>query len=356
MKKSFQKTLIAASVGSVLAMASLSASALSAYGTTNLLFPYVNTANTAYTFVTVVNDGSNIPAGGNAYHFYYGTKAIGAANSASCDHQDGTARTTANDLMQFEVRKAIDLPATFGDTTSTPYYYTGGTNRNGFLIVNSAVGVDIAAPALSINSTLYGEAVVIDTASGLRMSYSSNNLQTAPGLDPDFTIGNTAPGVGGPESNNIVDANGDGVGDASHVVSWYQSPTVSTAWYVAPLGLRSQMTPSAGGGIYAVYNMYDSTYTQSGAYDANEAFQSGATPATVRCLGVLTRGDVLFPGAVNNTNNGGFAHLATTATSLSSTLAPALPAVVENNKSLVYKVQSTSAVGTTTTVSRETIR
>ncbi|MGV8803662.1 MAG: hypothetical protein ACWA6Y_01710 [Polaromonas sp.] len=343
MKKSFQKTLIAASVGGLLAVASMSASAINANGTTNLLFPYVNTATSAYTFVTVVNRGDGNAAGN--YHFYYGTKAIGAANSGDCDHQDGLATTTANDVMQFEVRKALDLPTIFGDTTSKPYYYTGGTGRNGFLIVNSAAADNPAA----INASLYGEAVVIDTASGLRMAYSSDNLQTLGATaNSDFSIGNVGPGAGGPETGNSFDANGDAVNDAVHMVSWYQTPTVSTSWFVAPLGLRSEMTPSAGGGLTGTYNMYDSSFAQTGAYDNNENFNSGAKPTSVKCVGVIQRSDILFPGALANTNNGGFSNLATTAVATDG---------AEDNKSLVYKVQSTSAVGSASTfVSRETIR
>ena len=57
MKKSFQKTLIAASVGAVMVAASMGAHA-GTPGTTNLLFPYVTTQAGAFTFISIVNQNS----------------------------------------------------------------------------------------------------------------------------------------------------------------------------------------------------------------------------------------------------------------------------------------------------------
>lgn len=120
MKKTFQKSLIAASVGALLATASMVASA-GTPGTTNLLFPYVTSKVGAYTFLSITNQLG--APGPTPLHFTWATKAIGAANSATCNHVNGDAMSTPNDLMQFEMSNRIDVPAAFGDTTSAPKYF-----------------------------------------------------------------------------------------------------------------------------------------------------------------------------------------------------------------------------------------
>jgi len=173
MQKSFQKSLLA-----VAAAAALSSTAFAAeVGTNKLIFPYISTASTAYSFITLTNRGSgstntssgaanrlvNVPM-----HFVYGTKAQTAANSAACEHADGDASATANDVMTFEVMDKVNMFTLTGEgvgTVPSPLtssYYplaAANTGRHGFLIVNGN-----NAP---VGTTLYGSAVVIDTATGL---------------------------------------------------------------------------------------------------------------------------------------------------------------------------------------------
>lgn len=369
MKKTFRLTRVAASVGALLFVGSASVMA-AGVGTTNLIFPYVKSDPNAYTFISIVNPGYT-PTAGNAnggYHFSYGMKLVTAPNfdpaggTDACEHADGRARTTSTDLMQFEMSNRINLPAAFGDTTSVPYYYNGTTATHGFLIVNTNHdGLGGAGAAAYTGQRIYGEAVVIDVATGLRVSYTTNDLNTDNAANPDFTVNNVGV-TGGPIT--VTTQNTDGVGSLNgvNVLNWMQTPTVATSWYVAPLGLRSEMTPSGNGGLYAVYRALNTTYTDFGAYDNNEQFHSGAHNTTVRCLGLITRNNMLNSSPLNNTVNGGWTKMSTSNSNVAGGEGDVVNGAgnglgtsgIAKNKSLIYKIQSTTALGSAMTfVSRE---
>lgn len=335
--KFFQKSLIAAAV--VVASA---ASFAAEIGTTNLLFPYVSSGSSAYTFLTINNGG---PANlGGAMHFSYGMKANTAANATGCEHSNGNGTLTPNDVTQFEMSNKLNLATELanGDTNGG-FPWTGGADKQGFLIVNST-GAGLSG------DTLYGSAVVIDTASGLRLAYSTQGLNTTAAANADFSINNTGV-VGGPETASSLGATGGLTGNANHMVTWFASPTVTAGWYVVPLGFESAMTPSGSiGGITASYTMVNSAASLGGAYDMKEAFTSGSQPASVRCAGIVTRADMLQSGALANSNKGGMALLTTT-----SPIVAADKTVAD--KSLVYSAQTTAALGGSSTfVNRVTHR
>ncbi len=351
MQKSFKKSLIAASIGLAVGGASMGAIAAD-YATTNLLFPFVSTATNAYTFITIVQTGPAVGGGAATnVHFAYSTKPITAPNTgvgSQCDHADSDATMTPNDVMQFEVRKRIDLPNALGDATSAPFYYLAGVGRHGFLIANANTVGGLAGARLT------GEAVIIDIASGQTMAYSTTNLNTNTSANPDFTINNTGV-AGGPEAaNTAADPDGAGGFNSTYPVSWYPAAIVTTGWFVAPLGTRLEMTPALPGGLVAAYAMYETTYAQTGAYNINEQFVSGGLVTEVTCLGVLTRADLLQGGALIHSNGGGYAHLAVFNDNVAAGLAPLGGTAATPHKSLVYKLQSTSALGVpVATVTRE---
>jgi len=326
MKKTFQKSLLVAAVAASLGSAAMAAE----IGTTNLLFPFVSSGASAFTFITV-NNGGPANAGG-AMHFTYGMKAATATNGTGCEHSDGNGTLTANDVTQFEMSGKVNVATALanGDTNGG-FTWTGGADKQGFLIVNS----NGSAPALS-NDVLYGSAVVVDTASGLRLAYSTQGLNTDTNPVADFSLNNTAL-AGGPEVANTV----VGTVNGNHVVTWYATPGVSTSWYVVPLGLETSMSPSGAiGGIAGSYSMYNSAGTLGGAYDMKEVFTSGSLSSAVVCTGNVTRAQMLQSGALANSNLGGMALLSTSvAAAASGSLA---------NKSLVYSVQNTSLIGTGT--------
>lgn len=339
MKNSFQKNLIAASVGAVLAAGSLAAHAGTA-ATTNLLFPYVTTATGSYTFISIVARGG--VAASPAVHFTYAMKATSAANSASCTHLDGDAVMTPNDLLQFEIQNKVDMKTTFGDTTSTAKYFpntAAAANQHGMLVVNNdvaAAGVYGGAAAY-LNAPLYGEARIISTSTGLAAGYSTDDLHTTGAANPSFAA-----------------AAGPDLGGSVKVLSWFADPTVSTSWFVEPLGTEQEMA-FAGNATqtYGVYNTgtqnvalaaWDAPTGTLGHFNNNEVFQSSTATASVTCLGTFTRATLL--GALNSpwSANGGWGVFDMSAA----------PSPVTATGSLVYKMESTSALGGTTSfITRE---
>lgn len=360
MKKMFQKSLLAAAV-----LAGTTAFAADV-GQSNLMFPYITTSATGFTFITITNRLANLVnpdmAAGNGaigvpMHFAYGVKATSAANSTACIHADGMASTTANDVLQFEVADKVNMAAINGDTTSTYYPYTIN-DRHGFLIVDA----DPAWYGAPATTRLYGEAVVIDTLSGLTTAYSAKGLNTTTsGVgNGNYTINNVGV-AGGPE---VATAGAGGVlvsavgNHGVNPVTWLADSVATSSWFVVPLGTQNEMTPSGGGGLTAGYNMFSDLYVQSGAYDVNEAFHSGATRTDVRCVGVINRGLMLSEMSALNTKKGGTANLVTfnvtTAGGVTQDGAPAGGTAQTPHKSLVYKIQNSSALGTAkTTVHRE---
>ena len=325
MNKTFKKTLLVAAVAALSASASMAAEV----GTTNLLFPYVSSGSSAYTFLTVGNGGTTNTA--TTVHFVYGMKAATAANSTGCEHGDGNGTLTASDVMQFEMSGKVALPTALanGDTNNS-FPWTGGADKVGFLMLNNQA---------SNGDQLYGSAVVVDTASGLRMAYSTQGYNTDSAANPDYTINNSG-AAGGPEPLNNVDVTATGLTgySSNHVVSWYATPTVTSSWYVIPLGTEAKMSPSSAiGGVVGTYSMVNATADTGGAYDMKEAFSSGGLSTAVTCYGSVTRDLMLQSLALANTAKGGWAGLASNVTTASS-------GGVNPNHSLVYSVQTTSAI------------
>ena len=89
MKKSFQKSLIAASVGAVMFAAAGTASANS------LLFPYFTTTSGAQSALSIVSN-NNVAAAGETLHYVYNY-------GPTCIHFDGNGKVTNNDLLQHSV-------------------------------------------------------------------------------------------------------------------------------------------------------------------------------------------------------------------------------------------------------------
>ena len=308
MKKTFQKTLIAASIGAVLAASSLVANAAD-----NVLFPFVTTKAGAYTFVSLANNGAAPVA--TSYHFYYMSKPVGSSNSTACNHFDAIGKTTQNDLVQFEIGKKIDMIAAFGDTTSTPIYQPL-VGHEGFLIV--------AADVLTANLLYHGEATVIDASSGLYYSYSTEGL--------------TAPAVADPNYSDaaITSAAND------KFASWYPASAVNTTYYVVPTGARSLMAAVAGGGLTATLQANTAGIAGGGAYDKNETPFSGTQNPSVTCFGYVKPGDFLQPGTASATSTGGWMNTNRTAGT--------------STGYLQYKVQDSSALGAKfTTIARDTV-
>jgi hypothetical protein len=309
MKKTFQKTLIAASIGAVLAASSMVANAAD-----NVLFPYVTSKAGAYTFVSLANSGA-APAA-DAYHFYYMTKPVGSANSVGCNHFDAIGKTTQNDLMQFEVSKKLDMKTLFADTTSTAINLPLA-GHEGFLIV--------AADTVNANLLYHGEATVIDASSGLYYSYSTDGLTAASAADPLFSAAVITTSLN------------------DKFTSWYPASAVNTTYYIVPTDLRSTMAAVAGGGVKVTLQANTAGIVGGGAYDLNETPFSGTQNPVVTCFGYVKPADYLQPGTAAATTNGGWMNSNCIAAGSTAT------------GFLQFKVQDSIALGAKfTTIARDT--
>lgn len=301
MKKAFQKTLVAAVV------ASASFAALAGGGTPatdNLLFPYISTKASAQTFLSIVARDALLPPVGTAapVHITYVTRPIAGG---TCSHYDGDMAMTSNDQMTFEVSGRTDVNAATGDTTSTPVQLPAiATDRIGFAIVNNNAAGAYGTGAAYASLPLYGEARVVDTATGLYLGYSSSDLHTLAAGNPDFAV---ATGQG-PDAS---------VAPALYVnklVNWFSTGAVDTTWFVLPLNTEALMAFAAPPAQTITYQVQNAAAGGVGGhYNNNEVFRSSTATYTATCIGSVTRAALLDPIVATHSVNGGWGTFVRTA-------------------------------------------
>ena len=186
------------------------------------------------------------------------------------------------------------------------------------LIVNNDTTAAYGGAAYG-GALLYGEARIINTANGMVLGYSTDDLHTTNAGNPDFAAG---PDTGLPNK----------------VISWFPEPAVSTSWYALPLGTEQAM--AFAGNLAVRYQVQDSTATQilagvGGHYNNNEGFQSSTAATGVTCLGTFNRATLLGPLNSPWSVNGGWGNMVTV--NASNTVTP--------TPNLLYKVESTNALG-----------
>jgi len=323
----------------------------------SLLFPFITTETGKFTFITITNDGSAGPtplgtAVAAQLHFSYATKAVPIVNKAGCDHFDSDVGTTAADMMIFEVNRKVTDPTgttvlfeSAGAVTSTPLALLS-VNRVGFLIVETNAAFMTAG--VGGGPFLFGTAAVVDSGSGLTLSYSTDFSSSTVGgavTNADFTatdggnyVGGVAVGTGGAGFSGMKNA------------TWYPTSLVSTSWFVLPLSTRSVMTPVGGGGIrlgLRTFSEHLPTANLQGAFDLDESFFSGGRSPVVRCFGQIARSDFLGTDVDAATAGGGFIFLGAngTATTLAATDTVDPGGVYNPTPFSLFKAQSTSALG-----------
>jgi hypothetical protein len=340
-----------------------------------LLFPFVTTETGKFTFITITNDGGGastfgIPVGVTPpnLHFTYAYKPTPINNTAACIHFDGDVLTTDTDMMIFEVNRKVTGPG--GSTalfepgagvptppvTSTPLALTPGVDAQAFLIVE---------PNLPRTVFLFGTAAIIDAATGLAASYSTNTFTAtgtglspnaagptpgaATGTGPDFTA--IDGGVYGPGGQGGTPVGTGGVSFSGFKnVAWYPTSVVTSSWFILPLSTRANMIPGTGGGIrWAGRTSSDHLPgpNSQGAFDLDERFFSGGLSPRVRCFGLLTRASFLSGGSDTSTVNGGHTFLAGNGTVITTnSIDPTDPlANYIGHPFMALKFQTTSALG-----------
>ena len=293
MKKTFQKTLIAAAAGVALMSAVGTASANS------LLFPYFTTATGAQSVLSLSNAGVSVAAATNALHYVYNY-------GSACTHYDASGSLTANDILSHSI--AATTVGGFGKVvstdTSTPVYFPLA-NQTGFLVVSTRTTASTDA--------LRGSMAIVDPASGLVVSYAGidNNLATNGASEGDFSA----------------------ITDLNFVLTTLPSAMVTTSWFGVVVGnMNADIT--AGRDWKAGAN-----FTNNGnVYNNDEVAFSGTVSKTITCSGAIASTDLMngAQAAAVGTNGG---LVKTTATAV----APTAPSTGITTGVVMMKMQTVQA-------------
>jgi len=278
MKKTFQKTLIAAAAGVALMSAVGTASANS------LLFPYFTTAVGAQSVLSLSNTGNPATIGTQSIHYVYNY-------GPSCVHFDKFGSLTANDILSHSI--AATTAGGFGlvvaGDKSTPVYFPL-SGQVGFLVVSSKTTASTDA--------LRGSMAIVDTNSGLVASY--------PGIDN--ALDTSAAANEGNYAANI---------DLNFPLTFMPQGTVSTSWYNVVVGDMSGAIA-----VGANWGPGLSWSNQGFIWDNDENQISGTTAKTITCAGSFQATDLMTTAQASQvTTTGGL--LKVLGTPVAST-APAL--------------------------------
>jgi hypothetical protein len=255
MKKTFQKTLIAAAAGVALMSAVGTASANS------LLFPYFTTNTGAQSVLTLTTSSIGVAAGvksatAEALHYVYNY-------GTGCVHYDANGSMTANDLMSHSIASAA--AGGFGKVTSTdastPVYFPLA-NQTGFLVVSNKTSAGTAV--------IRGSMAIVDPSSGLVVSYA--------GIDNAANTNGAA----------TTEGNFAGITDLNFVLSSLPNAVVTTSWYGVSVG---DMGPVIGLGA----NWTGGFTLPNGGFvwDNDETPYSGAASKTISCAGSIVASDLM---------------------------------------------------------------
>ena len=266
MKTSFQKTLIAATVGAAMFAAVGTASANS------LLFPFFTTTSGAQSALSIsASNVPNVAATGETLHYVYNY-------GAACTHFDGLGKVTPNDLMQHSIAApgAGGFGKAVGADASTPFYFPLA-NTTGFLVVtNTTTGPGFAS--------ISGDMAIVDPSTGLIASYAG--ITNAAANQGDFTA----------------------ITDANFNLSAYSSAVTDTSWFGVVAGnMGAAITGNRNWDATAVVS------NQGVVYDNDEKPFSGTVTKKISCGGSFVATDLMTSAqAAAVGTNGGLIHAATT--------------------------------------------
>ena len=306
MKKSFQKSLIAASVGAVMFAAVGTASANS------LLFPFFTTATGAQSVLSLSNTGT-APATQSLHYVYnYGPE---------CVHFDANGSLTANDILSHSVASpaAGGFGKVVGSDTSTPVYMPLA-NQTGFLVVSSKTTASTDA--------LRGSMAIVDPATGLVVSY--------PGIDN--ALDTLAPAGEG---------NYAAITDVNFPLTTLPASVVRTSFFAVVVGDMSTVIGTGGNWRGA------GTFSNNGnIWNNDEVAFSGTMTKPVTCQATLQTSDLATAAQAAAVGaNGGLVKTTFTPTSIAPNVATGviiakiqtvLPAVggAFANKSFLHREQA----------------
>jgi len=317
------KTLSAA-VGLVMGTVAINANADA------LLFPYFQSGNGAYTFLSLRGDAGdglgvadNFASNTLHYVWNYNDPTFG-----ECTHYDADGSMSEYDVIQQTVVSpsspgGVDLDAAFNDA-SFPAYLNATTTTRGFLTVRDE----------SAEAGFSGQAIVVDAIAGTVSAYKGLN--------------NIASTNEGNFSSIFTSA-------LSHDLTWYPTARVNTSWFAlvtgrpVPMNLDGMANASGWRGVRAFSNGF------GGVFDRDEGFYSFNRPFNVTCYRVIDRAEFMNASQLIATAEGGYNWLINTAVNLD--LEPNTDGLQSDGNTdvsgatgaILVKIESTTALGGTRT-------
>ena len=276
MKKSFQKSLIAASVGAVMFAAAGTASANS------LLFPFFTTNSGAQSVLSLSNTGTAPVTESLHYVYNYGT---------NCTHFDANGSLTANDILSHSVASSAagGFGKVVGSDTSVPVYFPLA-NQTGFLVVSNKTSASTDA--------LRGSMAIVDPATGLVYSYA---------------------GIDNAKATNVAAGEGDfsAINDVRFPLTAMPASIVSTSWFAVVVGDMSGVIAAGadwkGAGFFS---------NNGFVWNNDEAAFSGTMTKPVTCQATLQATDLATAAQAASVGpNGGLVKTQFTPTSLTPNVA-----------------------------------
>jgi len=265
MKKTFQKTLIAAAAGVALMSAVGTASANS------LLFPYFTT-EAGNTSILSVYGGTGMGTAAGSVHYVYNY-------GSACTHYDGLGKLTANDVMQHSI--ASTAAGGFGKVvaadTSAPFYLP--VKDYGFLVLSSKVAA----------GQITGDMIVYNPTSGIVTSYA--------GIDNGIL-----------DTTGANEGNFNNIADTKFNLGFYPTSLVTTSWYGVVAG-NMNAAIVAGANWAGKATLSNTAGGVSGVYDNDENFVSGAMTKSLTCSGMVAPADLMNSAQQATVGpNGGLVH------------------------------------------------
>ncbi len=246
-----------------------------AHADSTLLFPYVTTATSAYTFLTVfenphTTDGT-FDNSKKTLQMFASMKPLDRPNDELCAgggytyYEFGKPGT----IKQWEMGGRFNLGADFGDEPPHIAPMSRYYDEHGYLMARY-YSSDNQHPPADSSAQLYGEAVIVDTATGLIFAYSA--LQVPSARQPiDFTQ----------------------FGGTEFASSWFLGAIAGTTWYVLPVGLTDFSHPHATEIRVVTNPQLPGAFTRNGEY-----FTGRLSTHKISCFGLFTLTDLLSPLSV----------------------------------------------------------
>jgi hypothetical protein len=269
-----------------------------------ILFPWIVKSNTASTLISVVNTAGSytIDVIPKLHYEYWFKSSINNGDTELCDEYDFMRPTSVNDIVSFDASgimnggKALFNDDPYGDQN---FSLLPTAPRRGFLIVDNNTDI-LSELDQNVDGTLYGEALIIDTAVGMTWGYTAYNARfTGKAEQPSDQV----------YFNDGFDYQGEVIGatEAGRTVILPPSEFV-TKFYVTPIGINGQRSGIINTVVFLSYG------PAGGMFLNNETPISFLQRVNVVCTTALTLDKLISAAAYtvfNASGDQGWAYIKT---------------------------------------------